>query len=151
MDARVYFKVKSDQRWHMRPIVLSVSIRFFLALALAVGAVGCRDASARALVASDATQGAAPADRGKPDAVVRAAAAMVDEGRRSFRFDTFGDEVFWTGVLRMNEPLSQVSPRTALAVGLKVDVDALPQSVVDALKAGQVNLDDPAVTASLLQ
>ena len=34
-----------------------------------------------------------------------------------------------------------MSPRTALAVGLKVDVDALPASVVTALKNGTANLD----------
>jgi len=133
----------------MRSIVLAASITSFLALAL--GAAGCRDASAEAVVASAAIHAAAPADRGKPDAVVRDAAAMVHEGRRIFRFDTFGDEAFWTGVLRLNEPLSQVSPRTALAVGLKVDVDALPGKVVSDLRAGRVNLDDPAVTLALIQ
>lgn len=46
---------------------------------------------------------------------------------------------------------SGVSPRTALAVGLKVDVDALPANLVEQLKAGQVNLDDPAVTLALLK
>jgi hypothetical protein len=102
-------------------------------------------------VASRDLQALVLADRGKPDEVVRDAATTVVEGRRIFRFDTFGDEAFWTGVLRMNEPISQVSPRTALAVGLKVDVDALPEQVVADLKAGRVNLDDPAVTLALLQ
>ncbi len=73
------------------------------------------------------------------------------DGQAIFRFDTFGDEQLWTNVLRMQEPISTVSPKTALAVGLKVDVDALPQGVIDALRAGQVNLDDPAVTLALLQ
>src|SRR5215813_1057474 len=76
---------------------------------------------------------------------------QVREGQQIFRFDTFGDEQFWTNVLRMQEAVAQVSPATALAVGLKVDVDALPASVVNALKAGQVNLNDPAVTIALLQ
>ncbi|NUR53695.1 MAG: c-type cytochrome [Acidobacteria bacterium] len=73
------------------------------------------------------------------------------DGQAIFRFDTFGDEQFWTDVLRMQEPIATVSPATALAVGLKVDVDALPQGVIDALRAGQVNLNDPAVTLALLQ
>lgn len=74
----------------------------------------------------------------------------IAEGRRIFRFDTFGDEAFWSGVLRLHEPLATVSPRAALGVGLKVDLDALPPETVQALAAGRVNLDDPAVTAQLL-
>jgi hypothetical protein len=73
------------------------------------------------------------------------------DGQAIFRFDTFGDEQLWTNVLRMHEPIATVSPATALAVGLKVDVDALPAAVVDALRAGKVNLNDPAVTLALLQ
>ena len=49
-------------------------------------------------------------------------------GQHIFRFDTFGDEQLWTDVLRMHEVLPTVDPATALAVGLKVDVDALPAS-----------------------
>ena len=78
--------------------------------------------------------------------------ALVAEGREIFRFDTFGDEKYWTDTLRMHEVIAGgVSPRAALGVGLKVDVDALPQAVKDALAAGQVNLDDPAVTVTLLK
>src|SRR5688572_1316696 len=51
--------------------------------------------------------------------------AQVEEGRQIFRFDTFGDEEFWGDLLRLHEAIEQVSPRTALTVGLKVDVDAL--------------------------
>ena len=75
----------------------------------------------------------------------------VAHGREIFRFDTFGDEQLWTGVLRMHEAVSQVPPATALAVGLKVDERALPQSLVRAIAAGDVNLDDPAVTLELLR
>jgi hypothetical protein len=95
------------------------------------------------------------------DAVIsHNAQAMLDDGRRIFRFDTFGDEVFWGDTLHLNQAIAGsqlggvgpgVSPKTALAVGLKVDVDALPQSLVEALKAGKVNLDDPAVTLELLR
>jgi hypothetical protein len=67
-------------------------------------------------------------------------------GQAIFRFDTFGDEQLWTDVLRMHEVIATVSPKTALSVGLKVDVEALPPSLVAALRDGQVNLDDPAVT-----
>lgn len=78
--------------------------------------------------------------------------ALVAQGQQIFRFDTFGDEIFWTDVLRMNEVVeSGVSPRTALSVGLKVDADALPQSLKDALAAGQVDLDSPATTVALIK
>jgi mono/diheme cytochrome c family protein len=73
------------------------------------------------------------------------------DGRAIFRFDTFGDEQLWTDVLRMHEAIATVDPATALAVGLKVDVDALPAGVVAALRAGDVDLTDPAVTLALLR
>jgi len=73
------------------------------------------------------------------------------DGQAIFRFDTFGDEQLWTDVLRMNEAISAVSPATALNVGLKVDVAALPPSIIKALRTKQVDLDDPAVTVALLR
>lgn len=76
----------------------------------------------------------------------------AEQGREIFRFDTFGDEQFWTDTLRMHEVIqAAVSPATALAVGLKVDLAALPQAVRDALAAGAVDLNDPAVTVALLK
>jgi len=78
--------------------------------------------------------------------------ALVAQGKDVFRFNTFDDERFWTDTARMHEVVqAAVSPKTALAVGLKVDVDALPQSVRDAIAAGQVNLDSPATTVTLLK
>jgi len=73
------------------------------------------------------------------------------DGKSIFRFDTFGDEQLWTDTLKMQQVIKNVSPRTALSVGLKVDSDALPPAVINAIKAGQVNLDDPAVTTQLLK
>jgi hypothetical protein len=73
------------------------------------------------------------------------------EGQRIFRFDTFGDEQLWTDVLRLHEGVQKVSPAMALRVGLKVDVEALPPRIVAALKAGEINLNDPAVTVALLR
>ena len=78
----------------------------------------------------------------------RERATRHSDGQAIFRFDTFGDEQFWTDVLRMHEVIPTVDPATALAVGLKVDVDALPTSLVKELRAGQINLNDPAVTIS---
>src|SRR5688500_920284 len=76
----------------------------------------------------------------------------VEEGREIFRFDTFGDEQQWTDKLRMHEVIeSAVDPLTALSLGLKVDVDALPDEVLAAVAAGQVDLTDPATTLALLE
>jgi mono/diheme cytochrome c family protein len=77
--------------------------------------------------------------------------AKTSDGRQIFRFDTFGDEQLWTDTLQMHQAISSVSPATALSVGLKVDVDALPPALVAALQAKQVDLTDPAVTLELLR
>jgi hypothetical protein len=85
---------------------------------------------------------------------------MIGRGRNTFRYDTFGDQEFWGGTLQIHKAIEGqklggvgpgVDPATALAVGLKVDVDALPESLVRQLKAGKVNLKDPAVTLALLK
>ena len=73
------------------------------------------------------------------------------DGQAIFRYDTFGDEQLWTDVLKMDEAVAKVDPATALAVGLKVDVDALPPSVIDALRNKEVDLTDPKVTLDLLR
>jgi len=90
----------------------------------------------------------------------RNAELMLTEGKQTFRFDTFGDEAFWGDQLKLHQSIegSQfggvgpgLSPRAALALGLKVDVDALPRGLVKQLRQGRVNLDDPGVTLALLQ
>ncbi len=79
-------------------------------------------------------------------------AALVEQGKQIFRFDTFGDETQWTDKLRMNEVIqSAVDPTTALAVGLKVDSDALPDAIKSALAKGEVDLKSPATTLALLK
>ena len=83
--------------------------------------------------------------------VVVVAQTTAADGRQIFRHDTFGDEQLWTDVLRMHEVVATLSPATALKVGLKVDVEALPQNVINDLRASRVNLDDPAVTMLLLR
>jgi hypothetical protein len=72
-------------------------------------------------------------------------------GQAVFRYDTFGDEQLWTDVLRMHEVIATVSPATALAVGLKVDVGALPRAIVAGLLARHIDLTNPAVTIELLR
>src|SRR5690348_1244699 len=75
---------------------------------------------------------------------------LYAQGRRVFRFDTFGDQAFWGGQLQLHKAIEGrklggvgpgVSPKTALAVGLKVDSGALPASLITALKHGKVNLN----------
>ena len=92
--------------------------------------------------------------------IERHAQKEFEQGRRIFRFDTFGDEAFWGDTIRLHDAIQGkrfggvgpgVSPRAALTVGLKVDVDALPAEVVEALQQGRIDLDDPASTLALLQ
>jgi hypothetical protein len=99
----------------------------------------------------------APAAQAREDDHAR---RMLREGERTFRFDTFGDEGFWGGTLRLNEAISGerhggvgpgLSPRAALGVGLKVDAEALPKDTLRALRGGQIDLDDPASTLALLR
>jgi hypothetical protein len=96
-----------------------------------------------------------------PDAAIdRYAQQMVRNGRQIFRYDTFGSEHFWGDALHLHQAIAGatnggvgggVSPKTALSVGLKVDADALPDSLKQQLKDGKVNLDDPATTLALLK
>jgi mono/diheme cytochrome c family protein len=88
------------------------------------------------------------------------ALAALSQGRQIFRFDTFGDEVFWGDTLKLNQAIAGanlggvgpgVSPSTALAVGLKVDVEALPKSLRQRLSADRLDLNDPANTLALLE
>ncbi len=72
-------------------------------------------------------------------------------GQQIFRYDTFDDEQLWTNVLRMHEALRSVAPATALAVGLKVDAEALPPELIAAIQAGDVKLTDPTATIALLR
>jgi hypothetical protein len=85
---------------------------------------------------------------------------LFREGRDTFRHDTFGDEDYWGGTLKLHlavegQTLGGVgpglTPRNALRLGLKVDADALPDSLRNALATGQVDLDDPANTLALLR
>jgi hypothetical protein len=74
-------------------------------------------------------------------------AKMINEGRQTFRFDTFGDEAFWGDTLKLHQAIEGskfggvgpgVSPAAALNLGLKVDVDALPKGLQKDLKNGQL-------------
>ena len=96
-----------------------------------------------------------------PDAAVLANARdLVLEGGQIFRYDTFGDEAFWGDQLRLHDAIRGedhggegpgLSPRTALAVGLKVDSEALPPALLEQIRQGTLDLDDPANTLALLR
>jgi mono/diheme cytochrome c family protein len=94
------------------------------------------------------------------DPTTARAARLVAAGRNVFRYDTFGDEAVWGGVLGLQKAIEGaklggvgpgVSPKTALALGLKVDSTKIPRKVAAAIKAGKVDLNDPAVTLTLLK
>ncbi|HEX6182112.1 MAG TPA: hypothetical protein VFZ47_12755 [Chitinophagaceae bacterium] len=101
-----------------------------------------------------------PKDNQRDDPITQNANKMLEEGREVFRFETFGDEAYWTDALQLHKAIAGekhggvgpgLSPKAALAAGLKVDMDVIPANVAADIKAGKVNLDDPAVTLTLLQ
>lgn len=127
--------------------------------ALALGSATSASIQATATPAPSADVSANSAPR-HSDPVAQHAKQLVKQGRETFRFDTFGDETFWGDTLHLNQAIAGapnggvgpgVSPKTALSVGLKVDVDALPRATRKAITSGAVNLDDPAVTLALLK
>jgi hypothetical protein len=157
----------------------SVSLALVLGVA-AAPVFGCSSDPAPAAAATDSTDAACvpppgadagsdtsttatiDAEAGPPtdDPFFAAAKAMLEGGRQTFRKETFGDEAFWGDTLQLHKAIAGatlggvgpgVSPKTALSVGLKVDADSLPAAVVSAIKAGTVNLDDPATTVTLLK
>jgi len=101
-----------------------------------------------------------PTHQARNGPVQKSAQRLLNEGRRIFRFDTFGDEKFWSGTLQLDKAIAGaknggvgpgLTPAQALGVGLKVDSTALPAALVKAIKAGKVNLKDPATTLALLK
>ena len=105
-----------------------------LVLSIVTGACGVGETRAEIAARADAAAG-------------DSAARLIADGREVFRFDTFGDEQFWTDTLRLHEVIEQsVDPTTALKVGLKVDSDALPPGLLV-----QADLTRPATTVALLK
>src|SRR5437773_11973440 len=96
----------------------------------------------------------------RADSLESSALTTLRNGRNIFRFDTFGDQAFWGDALKLHQAIAGsrfggvgqgVSPRTALAVGLKVDSEALPPDLAETIREGRVDLDDPANTLGLLR
>ena len=86
--------------------------------------------------------------------------AMMEQGQQTFRFDTFGDEAFWGDMLKLHQAIEGagfggvgpgLTPAAAIGLGLKVDVDALPNKLTKDLEKGRVDLNDPANTLALLK
>src|SRR5713101_2286172 len=124
-------------------------------LTLAVGYLSNRS---RAQQGDDRSRG--QNEKGYDQQISDNAKRMMEQGKQIFRYDTFGSEHFWGGKLRLHEAIAGqklggvgngVSPKTALALGLKVDAEALPADLVAQIKAGKVDLDDPATTVALLK
>jgi len=92
--------------------------------------------------------------------IVENAKTLLEKGRTIFRFETFGDEAWWTDTIQLHKAIAGerhggigagVSPATALAVGLKVDIDAIPRNIQQHIRLGKVDLGDPALTLTLLE
>jgi mono/diheme cytochrome c family protein len=136
-------------------IVTRNASKALVIVSLAAGSFGFALSGASCVPASDI-----PADSTTKDPVLASAEQMIERGRIAFRHDTFGSEAFWGQTLRLHEAIAGsdnggvgpgVSPATALQLGLKVDLDALPESVQTALAAGEVDLNAPATTLELLR
>ena len=114
--------------------------------------IAARTRAVRITAVAAAVAAIATACGGSDDNGAAQQAALLAQGRQTFRFETFGDEAKWTDALRMNEPIAAaVDPTTALSVGLKVDAEALPAAVVAGIQNGSVDLHSPATTIALLK
>ena len=123
----------------LRPVSIYIAMLAFVAFTAGATLVGCGTNK----VDPEGTQAAKEV---RP-ATQETSSDLVAEGQRVFRFDTFGDEQFWTDELRLNEVVEKnVDPTTALAVGLKVDADVLPPGILK-----KVDLKSPATTVALLK
>jgi mono/diheme cytochrome c family protein len=93
-----------------------------------------------------------PAVTGLPDRLAEAAMnpSVVAEGRDIFRFDTFGNETFWSDTAALHVKINALKPMDAILAGLKIDADALPATLRQQLMNGDVDLTNPAVTVALI-
>ena len=134
---------------------------FVLLAALLIGLGLLVGSRLRAAEQAKAALKAAPKKLTENDRTIGAhAQKLIEEGRQIFRFDTFGSDAFWGDALQLHKAIAGeknggvgpgMSPKKALTVGLKVDADALPKELVAQIKAGKVDLDDPATTLALLK
>jgi mono/diheme cytochrome c family protein len=137
--------MSTDFVHHRRSVVGPRRMRLLVTLCVVVLVSGCVAKTPPSETPAGSPTGSGPAtDDLSPQ--------NLAAGQQIFRFETFGDEQFWTDTARMHEVVQKsVSPTTALSVGLKVDADAIPPDVAAAIKAGKVDLNDPATTVTLLK
>ena len=128
--------------WAYRsPVTLDAAARTLLAVILGTAVSGC-GVTGSTTEETERPQTATASATEKPTSP-----ALVTEGQRVFRFETFGDEQVWTDTLRLHEVVEKhVDPTTALKVGLKVDADALPPGILE-----KADLKNPATTIALLK
>jgi mono/diheme cytochrome c family protein len=135
---------------------LLVSKERWMAAVIAIGAISIGCWLIPQIAGADGKTGKRP----HADSAAANASQMLNDGRQIFRFDTFGDEAFWSGALQLDKAIegaqfggvgAGISPAMALSLGLKVDVEALPRMLIEQLKMGRVDLNNPAVTLKLLQ
>ena len=109
---------------------------------------------------SEARQDDDQNDRTFDTTIAANARSLFGHGRTIFRFDTFGDEHFWGDTLKLHQAIEGarfggvgggVSPAAALGLGLKVDAAALPDSLLENIRRGRIDLNDPANTLALLR
>src|SRR5687768_2931387 len=154
------FEDGARTKWHAskraRNFMMLIKIMMFAAsLTVALGYLVSRSEAQDAAVQSRGQK-----EQGFDRQISENARQMMDQGKQIFRYDTFGDEIYWSDKLKLHHAIQGarfggvgigVSPKTALAVGLKVDMDALPQPLVNQIKQGKVDLDDPATTLALIK
>jgi hypothetical protein len=136
------------------------SVVLVAALSLALGAIcGCRTTPSGVETNPAAVAQAAP-ERSFEGRIDENAKEMLKEGRKIFRYDTFGSEDFWGRQLRLHEAIAGaahggvgpgVTARQALQLGLKIDLGALPKILVEAIKGRSVDLDKVDTTLELLR
>ena len=149
-------QTRSDARRGGRDFMMLIKL-MMLAAALTIG-LGYLVGRSRAQPSDDQSRG--QKEQGFDLQITDNARQMMEQGKQIFRYDTFGDEAYWSDKLKLHQAIQGtkfggvgpgVSPKTALAVGLKVDMDVLPQPLVNQIKQGKVNLDDPATTLALIK
>lgn len=142
-----------------------IRLRSFFGCILVIGTlvlvtVVQRPEKARAQTQPGSEQPIRPRVKGPDQAIVQSAVQSIEKGRETFRFDTFGDEAFWGDTLNLDATIAGaanggigpgLTPAQALGLGLKVDIDAVPQPLQNKLRRGEVNLNEPATTLALLQ
>ncbi|MBM7335268.1 hypothetical protein [Alloalcanivorax marinus] len=112
-------------------------------------------------LAAIALLGGCGGDDDDDDPVVRGPSA--EQGRQVFRYETFGNQRFWTDAMQLPQGIAgaQVTPLQALGLGLNVNVGALSAGTAQALLTAldevengaapeDTALGDPAVTLLLI-